>query len=246
MNNFVINRTETDKKNYNHLLDLFINSPVIEDEKLRNLGLFIKRQDMSRLITVYEIYKKIINVHGSIFEFGVRWGQNLALFHSFRGMLEPFNFNRKIVGFDTFSGFPSVSEEDKKTIKCGEMGVTENYEDFLEKVLECHERESPISHIKKFELVKGDAIRTCKEYLENNPETIVSLAYFDFDLYEPTKVCLELIKNRLVKGSVIVFDELNQPDWPGETVALNEVIGLNGIQLKRFPYNPNVSYFVID
>mgnify|MGYP003971701973 CR=1 FL=1 len=27
-----------------------------------------------------EIYKKIIDVHGVIMEFGTRWGQNLALF----------------------------------------------------------------------------------------------------------------------------------------------------------------------
>ena len=36
-----------------------------------------------------------------VIEFGVRWGANLGLFQSLRGMYEPFNYNRKIVGFET-------------------------------------------------------------------------------------------------------------------------------------------------
>ena len=33
---------------------------------------------------------------------------------------------------------------------------------------------------------KGDAPKMLKELLKKNQETIVSLAYFDFDVYEPT------------------------------------------------------------
>jgi hypothetical protein len=83
-------------------------------------------------------------------------------------------------------------------------------------------------------------------YLEKNPETIVALAYFDLDLYEPTKACLEAIRPRLVKGSVLGFDELNDPDSPGETIALNEVFGLENIRLRRYRYASRVSYFVVE
>ena len=88
--------------------------------------------------------------------------------------------------------------------------------------------------------------KTLPEYLSRNPETIIALAYFDFDVYEPTKICLEAIKPRLVKGSVLGFDELNDPDSPGETLALMEVFGLNNIKLKRFPYTSRTSYFVVE
>ena len=44
-------------------------------------------------------------------DFGTRWGNNMALFSIFRGMYEPFNRHRKIIGFDTFSGFPSINEK---------------------------------------------------------------------------------------------------------------------------------------
>ena len=47
-----------------------------------------------------------------VVEFGVRWGQNMALFNAFRGMYEPYNHTRRIVGFDSFSGLQSVSHVD--------------------------------------------------------------------------------------------------------------------------------------
>ena len=97
--------------------------------------------------------------------------------------------------------------------------------------MKSQEDDNPLSHIKKFEICKGDATKELKNYLKN-PETIVSLAYFDLDIYEPTKECLKLIKPRLTKGSVIGFDELNDPDSPGETLALIETLGLNNIRLK--------------
>jgi hypothetical protein len=57
-------------------------------------------------------------------------------------------------------------------------------------------------------------------YLENNPETIIAFAYFDFDLYEPTKICLEAILPHSTKGAIIGFDEINSHIFPGETKAL--------------------------
>ena len=83
-------------------------------------------------------------------------------------------------------------------------------------------------------------------YLEQYPETIVAMAFFDFDVYEPTRKCLQAIKPHLVKGSLLGFDELNDHDSPGETVALREVIGLNNIKLKRYPYTARTSYFIYE
>ena len=95
-------------------------------------------------------------------------------------------------------------------------------------------------------MVAGDACLKAEEYFEAHPETIVALAYFDFDIYEPTKKCLELIRPRLVRGSVLEFDELNDPDSPGETLALMETFGLNNIKLRRHRYTSRVSYFVVE
>jgi hypothetical protein len=95
-------------------------------------------------------------------------------------------------------------------------------------------------------LIKGDATITVKKYLKDHPETIIAFAYFDFDLYEPTKKCLEAIKGHLTKGSVLGFDELNWPAFPGETLALKDVFGLDKYKIVRSPLNPSPSYIVIE
>jgi hypothetical protein len=154
----------------------FKQCPIPSSEMLSNLGLFLNRQTLSRILFMHEMYQKIIDVHGVVMEFGVRWGQNLALFESFRGMYEPYNYTRKIVGFDTFSGFPSVDAKDgdHSVIDVGAYSVTQGYKDYLERILEYHESESPISHIKKYQLVEGDASQTIEQYLADNPETIIA------------------------------------------------------------------------
>ena len=148
-------------------LELFKSCPIPENELLFQLGLFMKRKHFSRLLYIQELYQKILNVHGVVMEFGVRWGQNLALFESLRGIYEPYNYSRKIIGFDTFEGFPSVHAKDGSdtAIREGSYSVTEGYENFLSELLELHEQESPIGHIKKFELVKGDAKVESVNYL---------------------------------------------------------------------------------
>ena len=226
----------------------FKDCPIPEDELPGNLGLFLNRQTLSRILFFHDLYQKIININGVIMEFGVRWGQNLALFESFRGMYEPYNYSRKIIGFDTFSGFPSVQIKDgnSEIITKGAYSVTDGYDEYLEKILNYHELESPVSHIKKYELVKGDAVSSIEKYLNEYPETIIALAYFDFDIYEPTKKCLEAIKEHLTKGSIIGFDELNWHDFPGETLALKEVLGLSKYKIMRTPLNPSPSYMVFE
>jgi len=230
------------------LVKSFKECPIPDNEIFANLGLFLNRQNLSQLLFVNEMYQHILDVHGVIMEFGVRWGRNMALYESLRGIYEPFNHNRKIIGFDTFEGFPSVDEKDGKSdiIEVGAYNVTDNYEQYLAGILDYHEQESPISHIKKYELVKGDAVVSIEQYLKRNPQTIVAFAYFDFDIYEPTVACLNAIKDRLTKGSVIGFDELNHKDYPGETLALKEVLGLNRYQIRHSKFSPTQSYIVIE
>lgn len=227
---------------------LFRECPIPEYEVIRNLALFINRQTLSRYLFFHELYQQIINVHGVVMEFGVRWGQNLALLSTFRGIYEPYNYTRKILGFDTFSGFPSVSAKDgtDDIIQVGALKVSDNYETYLEQILTYHESESPLSHLKKYEIIKGDATETLEKYLKDHPETIIALAYIDLDLYEPTKKCLELMKGHLTKGSIIGFDELNYPQFPGETLAVKEVLGLDRYHLRRSPLTPMSSYMVIE
>ena len=165
-----------------------------------------------------------------------------------RGIYEPYNYTRKVIGFDTFSGFTGIHDQDGTApiVAEGAYSVTPGYEKYLSELLDYHEKESPVSHIRKFELVKGDASQTIEEYLEKNPETIVSLAYFNMDIYQPTVKALQALKKVVTKGSIIGFDELNCPHFPGETRALQEAFGLDKFRLVRHPHNPYPAYFVVE
>ena len=232
----------------NEFIGHFRKCPIPDNQLLSNLGLFLNSKNLARILFMNHLYQQIIDVPGIIVEFGVRWGQNLALFAALRGIYDAFNRHRKIVGFDTFEGFPEVSENDGHSdmMRQGNLAVTEDYANYLEEVMRFQEKDNPSAHIKKFELRPGDAGIEIEAYLTEHPETIIAMAYFDFDLYEPTLKCLQAIRPHLVKGTVLGFDELNDHDSPGETAALMEVFGLNNIKLRRYRYASRVSYFVVE
>lgn len=240
--------SDAESKSRDLMTQKLLNASIPHDQLLSNIGLFIESKNLSRILFMDHIYRQILDVQGCIVEFGCRWGQNLALYEALRGIYEPFNRHRKIIGFDTFEGFPSLDAKDGQAnlMVKGNLATTENYKEELEGILDVHEQLNPLNHIHKYELRKGDGTKEFPKYLEENPHTIVALAYFDFDLYEPTKECLEALRPRLTKGSVVGFDEVNDPDSPGETVALMEVLGLPNIRLKRFPHASRVSYFVVE
>ncbi|MFT5207359.1 MAG: hypothetical protein ACI9CF_001111 [Candidatus Omnitrophota bacterium] len=241
--------SDEEEKMRNDFEDHFRKCPIPEGELLSNLGMFLSSKNLARILFMQHLYEKIVETQGVVMEFGTRWGQNLSLFAALRGIYEPFNRHRKIIGFDTFKGFPSISKKDlpdHDVIKPGGLAVTPDYKDYLNQTMEFQEKDNPMAHIKKFELREGDATLELPKYLKDNPQTIVSLAFFDLDIYEPTKKCLEAIKPHLVKGSILGFDELNDPDSPGETVALREVFDMNQIRLKRYKFASRTSYFVVE
>jgi len=119
---------------------LLESSPIPQEQLLSNLGLFLESKNLARLLFLNHVYQHIIDVQGVIMEFGTRWGQNLGVLSALRGIYEPFNRHRKIIGFDSFSGFPSVSQQDGKKWQEGHLAVTEGYAAYLEKVLHVHEQ----------------------------------------------------------------------------------------------------------
>lgn len=246
--NIVTYGDSAEKHRRKRFVDMLRNCPIPDDEILTNLGLFLTPQTLSRILFMDLLYRQILEVQGIVIEFGCRWGQNLSLFSALRGIYEPFNRLRKIVGFDTFEGSPPSTSEKDGVSHAMEKGysVTHEYDRYLDKIMDCQEQESPLSHLKKYEIVKGDAAVKIEEYLKRNPETIIALAYFDMDLYEPTAKCLSAIKDYLTRKSVIGFDELNEHLFPGETLALKEVFGLDRYPIHRYPYNARTSYVIVD
>jgi hypothetical protein len=240
--------TEKDLDYLDNLNEYFDKSIGTNVEKLANFTKYVPRQNLTYFLAKYEIFKKILPIHGSIVECGVYMGGGLMGFSQLSSIFEPVNFQRKIIGFDTFSGFSSITKhDDGSTSEFAKKGaLASNAYDDIQDAIELYDQNRFLNHIPKVELIKGDATKTIPKYIKNNPHTLVSLLYLDMDIYQPTKVALEYFLPRMPKGAIIVFDELNMKQWVGETKALIDTIGVNNLKLERFSFNTNMSYAVID
>lgn len=216
-------------------------SEVTSLSAVDNFPLFINRQQLISYLVRYELFKKILNIKGSIIECGVHQGGSLMLFSQLSAIFEPYALNRQIIGFDTFEGFPSVHHKDGDYAE--ENGMSDTEYDVIRNAIQLFDENRPIGHLEKVHLVKGDACETIPEYFREHSYCLVALLYLDFDLYEPTKVALQTILPRMPKGSIVAFDELHQRRWQGETIALLESFNLNDVLLEKIPEEPHISYF---
>lgn len=243
------NQSSNDLKQFDSTEQFFENDNIKLIEKIDAFSKYTSRQSIAKFLTKYELFKKLLNVNGSIIECGVLHGAGLLTWAKLSSILEPVNHTRKIVGFDSFEGFPSLHETDIRTGDSSHLeagGLRGSTLEGVQKAVEIYDLNRPLQHIPKVELVKGDFCKTADQYINDNPHLVVSLLYLDFDLYEPTKKALEVFVPRMPKGAIIVFDELNAKMFPGETVAVNEVIGLKNLEIRRFTFDSYVSYAVIN
>lgn len=218
----------------NRIQDLFAKRSLPDEHLLVSMGLYMRSSALVKILFINELYELIQGVPGVIMEFGVWWGQNLVLFENLRAIHEPFDQTRRVIGFDTFSGYESFSPTDEPSkdsgftsftnvVTKGGYAVSEDYDSYLRELLSAHEKTNVLGTVQKHSVVKGDVVQTVPKYFRDHPGTVVALAYFDLALYLPTKACLESIKPNLVPGSVILLDEFNFPEAPGETIAFREV-----------------------
>jgi hypothetical protein len=227
---------------------LFEESACPTSDKLRNFAKYVRRQEVARFLCRYEIFKRQLHVKGSIVECGVHHGGGLMTWAQMSATLEPYNYHRTVIGIDTFQGFPAVAAVDGRGEYARAGAFKEGYDIHTELSRSIAEFDGNrfISQKRKVELVKGDANQTIPRYLADHPHLLVSLLYLDFDLYEPTITALTHLLPRIPKGGIVAFDEVNNPDWPGETRALLEKLDLRRHRLECLEFEPNISFIQLD
>lgn len=242
-------QSANDKKQFNEIESIFLKDNIDLIEKIEAFPKYVSRQSMAKFLTKYELFKKILHTNGSIIECGTLHGAGALAWAKLSAIFEPANHTRRIFSFDTFQGFPSVNTADTATGTFNELnvgGLTGSPEKSVEDAVRVFDLNRQVNHIPKVHLIKGDIMQTADQFLIDHPHVVVSMLYLDFDLYEPTKKALEVFYPRMPKGSIIVFDELNAEIFPGETKAVDEVIGLRNLKIQRFSFDSYVSYAVID
>ena len=240
-------KTETEQEVGKSLENIFVNCSDSIEAKLENFPKYVRRQHLKRFLAMYELFKLILPVKGSIVECGVFRGFSLMSWAKLSTILEPENLTRRIYGFDTFNGFPTVSSSDRNGSGVAEVGdfQTSSYEELLE-LIRLYDQDRFLGHIPKMQLIRGDVTKTIPEFVQQNRHLLVSLLFIDLDLYEPTKVALEQIVPRMPKGAIIAFDELDNPIWPGETEALLEKLSVNRLEIRRIDWDPYIGYAILE
>lgn len=149
-------------------------------------------------------------VSGAYLEFGVFSGKTI-------NKIAEAVPNNVVYGFDSFEGLP----EDWRSGY--EMGTFKM--DALPAVRE------------NVELVQGLFEDTLPEFVKNHPE-LCAFIHIDCDLYSSTKTVFKYLKDKIVSGTVIVFDEyFNYPDWrEGEYKAFQEFIEESGLSYEYLAY----------
>jgi hypothetical protein len=229
------------------LREMFESAPMAKDELMFNLGLYVRSSLLVKFLVLGELYQRFKHLPGALLEFGTWRGQNLILMENLRAIYEPFNKQRRIIGFDTFSGYPENTTMTAASIETHDGYNTKpDYPAYLAELLQVHEGNNAFGHIRgNHKLVMGDVIETAPKYFQDHPETLVAFAFFDMGPYEPTLAALQAIKPHLMPGSVLLFDELTWAGAPGEVIAFKEVFCNAPYTIEKCPLYPSKSIVTV-
>ena len=192
---------------------------------------------IGKILNHLEVYKKILNLPGDILEFGVYKGTSLVRLLSFRELLEN-GSSRKVVGFGAFGKFPDDLDLDSdrefanKFDNIGGYGISRSE-------LEAH---LGAKRMANFQLIEGDLRVTIGGYLEKNPSLKIALLHIDVDIYEPTKVILEQLWDRIVPGGILMLDDYALIE--GETRAVDEFFSGMDIEIFKPQHYHSPSYII--
>jgi Macrocin-O-methyltransferase (TylF) len=240
-------RTAAEQEVGKNIALIFDECPDSTEAKLEGFPKYVRRQHLKRFLALYELFKLVLPVKGSIVECGVFKGFGLMSWAKLSTILEPENLTRRIYGFDTFAGFPSVGEKDSTPVaEIKEGGLKSDSFDELNMLIGEYDKDRFLGHIGKVELIRGDVTQTIPAFVKEHPHLLVSLLFLDVDLYEPTRVAIEHLVPRMPRGAMIAFDELDNPMWPGETMAMLETLKAGRLRLRRLEWDPYIAYAILE
>lgn len=154
----------------------------------------------------------LVSVEGFIAEFGVHTGGSINLIAD--------RVPGPVYGFDSFEGLP---EDWHLSFGRGQFDMGGRLPDVRSNV----------------QLMKGWFSDTLPEFtkLVSKPAAFL---HIDCDLYSSTKTVLECLSDRIIPGTILVFDEyFNYPGWERhEALAFSEFCQANGVSYRYVAFAP--------
>ncbi|MDH5189722.1 MAG: TylF/MycF family methyltransferase [Gammaproteobacteria bacterium] len=185
-------------------------------ELIDHWPLYVGLANLGRYMAIADLVQKSMKTPGHIAEFGSWKGANLMFMTKLLKLWDPY-CNKVVHCFDSFEGLNTFSSEDGASSE-QQHGQYAGRLDELKAFIDLYDLEDDVDfHV-------GLIQNTLPEFINAEPQVKFSLVYCDTDLYEPTQLILETLHERLMPGGFFVFDEWNDPRWPGEGIAGNEFV----------------------
>lgn len=177
--------------------------------------LYVGTVNLARTLAIVDLFKSTMQVPGHVAEFGCWKGSTTLLLAKSLQIFDPTSLKQVHV-FDSFEGLTEFHEVDADARE--QIGA---YRGSKEELLRCAEvagvEEDLVLHIGRIE-------ETLPKFTRTHPEMRFSFIYCDTDLYLATKVIMSELWKSLTIGGLMVFDQWNMSEFPGEGVAVNEFV----------------------
>lgn len=219
---------------------------------LSHWTVYVKRVQLTRFLAHYELFRRTIDLPGSIVELGVSRGVSFFAWHKLLETFCPADTSKKVYGFDSCEGLHDFSEKDgvspadlANDKQRGGWSVGDSEKELWD-LITLFNADNILAR-ERSRLIKGRVQDTLNPFLQATPGVRISLLHFDLDLYEPTKFALDRLWDLVVPGGIVIFDEYALPPWGGEATAFDEFTRERGLRVKleKFPWCLTPSAFVV-
>lgn len=211
---------------------------------------FVRRRDMVRIFSHYELFRHIQSLPGSIAELGVHHGAGIFTWSHLLETFCPGDRNRRVYGFDHFEGYASYDAEDGAAAGPVEarLGTMASSQTMVEGLIDLHTADGLLPGIERVRLIAGDIETTVPAFAQKAQGVRLSMLYFDIGAHAPTAAGLQHLYPLVVEGGVVAFNGYGMDPWEGEARALERYFDENGWArpiMQRFPFStqPN-AYFI--
>jgi len=165
---------------------------------------------------ILHLIGRVASVPGDLAECGVFRGSTLVPTAIF---VQQQRNNKRIFGFDSFQGFDDSvakdvalggSKDDQRKVG----GFADTSRELVSEKLRMFAVEQNVT------LVPG----YFRDSLAAAAASRFSFVHLDCDTYDSYKECLAFFYPRLNRGGIVLFDEYNDPAWPGCNLAIDEFL----------------------
>lgn len=240
---------DLEENHWNNLEHIIKESGLPFSEIMKNYPAFIRRRDLPRLLAHYDLFKKIVDLPGSIVELGVYLGAGFFTWSKLLETFVPGDRSRKVYGFDNCSGYTEFSSEDGNPMPWVEriIGKKSANKSYIESMVELHNNDNLLPGVERCKIIIGDIAETVPKFTSESQGTRISLLYFDVNIYEPTMIGLKYLYPLVLPGGIVAFNAYGASPWQGEALAIERYFKEVGEQpiMRKFPFSTHPSAYFI-